>query len=249
MVLISPKVIRELIAASAEQRLALMDAYGKLPATRCRRRTDCCSLLPEMSLVEALAAIRVLVNMAPAKRHQLSNGLIRYFFLNPVEISLCPFLDGRNCLIYEDRFFGCRTYGLWSRQYYEEQSARSQRAKRLSQKHWLNLGVVLPQQVVNFHLPYCPYVELHGDSRVDDDMILHVTDAIEVSSGMLSPWHDIFRQAYFSDLSFLMASLAFSMPTAVRLKFEIVRGLLEEGEKDRLARILKELPDLWTGLV
>jgi Fe-S-cluster containining protein len=247
-VLISLEVIRELLAASAEQRRALEDAYGKLPATRCRRRTDCCSLLPEISFVEALAAIRLLVNMAPARRHQLSKGLVRYFFLNPVEILLCPFLEGDNCLIYEDRFFGCRTYGLWSRKYYEKQAARSRRAKRLSEKQWLGLGVELPQEVVNFRLPYCPYVELQGNSPVDDDMILHAGNAIEVFSGMLSPWHDTFRQVYFSDLSFLMASLAFRMETAVQLKFEIVRDTIATGKSGVLEKIVNELPDFCEGL-
>jgi len=201
-----------------------------------------------MSFLEALAAIQLLTNMAPAKRQQLSKDLIRYFFLNPVEISLCPFLDGQNCLIYENRFFGCRAYGLWSRQYYEQQAVRSRQVKQLSQKQWRGLGVVLPQEVVNFHLPYCPYVELEGNASVDDEMILDASDAIEGFSEQLSPWHDTFRQVYFSDLSFLVASSAFSMQTAVQLKFEIVRGVIANGDKERLAGILEAVPDLWAGL-
>jgi Fe-S-cluster containining protein len=108
----SQQVIKELLAGSAKQRLALRDAYGKLPGTRCRRRTDCCSLLPEMSLQEALSAIQLLMNMTPGKRQQLSEGLIHCFFLNPVKILMCPFLHGKDCSIYEDRFLGCRAY-LW----------------------------------------------------------------------------------------------------------------------------------------
>ena len=124
-VIFSPEVIRELLAGSTEQRLALQEAFAQLPATRCRRRTHCCSLLPEMSLVEALTAVQLLVNMVPKQRYQLSRRMIHYFFLNPVKICICPFLEGQACLIYQDRFLCCRTYGLWSQGYYQQQAEHS----------------------------------------------------------------------------------------------------------------------------
>ena len=246
--LFSLEIIGELLARSTNHRMAIKDVYGQLPATSCRRRTECCSLLPEISLLEALTVIELLVNMAPGKRHQLSKGLIRYFFLNPVEILLCPFLDGQDCLIYADRFFGCRAYGLWSQQYYSEQASRSQQAKQRSLKQWRGLGVTLPQEVVDFHLPYCGYVELEGNKFVDDKMIMDASDEIEELSVQLSPWHDTFRHGYFSDLSFLFASLAFGTQTGIQLKLEIVREALVNGKRDILTRTWEEVPDLWTEL-
>jgi Fe-S-cluster containining protein len=70
-------------------------------------------MLPEMTLVEALPVIRRLVEMAATMRNRLIKKIIGHFFLNPVEITSCPFLEGQECLIYPDRFFGCRSYGLW----------------------------------------------------------------------------------------------------------------------------------------
>jgi Fe-S-cluster containining protein len=201
-----------------------------------------------MSLLEALAAIQLLVNITPAKRQQLNKGLIRYFFLNPVKISSCPFLDDQVCLIYEDRFFGCRAYGLWSRRYYEEQAARSRQAKRLSQKQWQGLGVSLPQEVVDFYLPYCTEVELEGSVSMDDDMILEVSETIEGFSGQLTPWHEIFRQGYFADLSFLMASLEFGMQKAIQLKFQIVRDIRSTGNHNKVEDMVDKVSDLFGDL-
>jgi Fe-S-cluster containining protein len=177
------EAIQQLLTGSTTQRIELKEAYEELPGTRCQRRTDCCSLLPEMNLLEALAAIQMLVKMAPKQRLQVCRRMLSYFFLNPVEIISCPFLQGQDCLIYENRFFGCRAYGLWSKQYYEEQAEGSRQAKQLSQTKWKGLGVRLPQPVVDFCLPYCPYVELEEGVQVDDDMILHISDAIETLSG------------------------------------------------------------------
>jgi len=245
----SREVIRELLAGSAAQRLALQKTYAQLPSTRCRRRTLCCSLLPEMSLAEALTAVQLLVDMVPKQRYQLSRRMIHYFFLNPVEICMCPFLEGQECLIYQDRFLGCRAYGLWSKGYYQQQAEHSRKAKRLSQEQWQRLGVSLPPEVVDFHLPYCPYVELEGGVSVDDEKLSRTSDMIEAISGQLAPWHDSFRQGYFSDLSFLLVSNVLGSQEAIQLKFEIVRDFLAKGKKKRLAKIVEDFPDICAGLI
>ena len=245
----SLQIIRKLLAGSTKQRLALKQVYGQLPTSRCRRRTFCCSLLPEMTLVEALSAIHQLADMAPGTRVKLSKALVRYFFLNAVEIGSCPFLEGDICLIYDDRFFGCRAYGLWSSQYCEEQMVRSREVKRISQNQWQELGVSLPQEVVEFNVPYCPYVEVEEEGRVDDQRFLHILDTVGTISGQLKPWHGFFRERYFSDLSFLLASLTLGVDRAIQLKFEIVCDILSSGGRDRLVEVVDELPDFCAGLL
>jgi Fe-S-cluster containining protein len=239
----SREVIRELLAGAAALRLALKEIYAQLPSTRCQRRTLCCSLLPEMSLVEALTAVQLLVDRAPKQRQQLSRRMIHYFFLNPVEICMCPFLEGQECLVYQDRFLGCRTYGLWSQGYYQQQAEHSRKAKRLSQEQWQRLGVSLPPEVVDFHLDYCSYVELEEDVLVDDENLFHASDTIEAISAQLAPWHDSFRQGYFSDVSFLLVSNVLGSQETIQLKFEIVRDFLSNGKKERLAKIVEDIVD------
>ena len=244
----SKEIIKQLLVGSTRQRLVLKETYAQLPSTRCRRRTHCCSLLPEMGLVEALTAVQLLIDMVPGQRHQLSSRMIHYFFLNPVEILMCPFLENQECLIYQDRFLGCRAYGLWSKGYYQQQAEHSRQAKRLSQEQWQRLGVSLPQAVVDFHLPYCPYVEVEGEVPVDDEHLLHASDTIEAISGQLAPWHDSFRQRYFSDLSFLLVSNVLSSQEATQLKFEIVRDILSTGNHEKIEDIVGKLDDLFEDL-
>ena len=202
-----------------------------------------------MSLVEALTAVQLLVDMVPKQRHQLSSRMIHYFFLNPVEILMCPFLEDQECLIYQDRFLGCRAYGFWSKGYYQQQAEHSRQAKRLSQEQWQRLGVSLPQAVVDFHLPYCPYVEVEEDMPVDDEHLLHASDTIEAISGQLAPWHDFFRQRYFSDLSFLLVSNVLGSKEAIQLKFEIVRDFLSTGSNERVDAMVGKLDDFLGNLI
>ena len=197
--------------------------------------------------MEALAAIQRLVDMAPDMRRRLIKIIVGYFFLNPVEVTSCPFLDGKDCLIYQDRFFGCRAYGLWSPGYYEKLAARSRQAKARFQKQWENLGVSLPQTVIDFQVPYCLCVETDGHA-VTDETLLYALDTIETLSRDFSQWHHSFSQRYFSDLSFLLGSLVFGFTGAVQMKFATVRDILTTGNRARVNRIVGELPDLCAEL-
>ena len=226
----------------------LQGAYALLPDTRCRRRTHCCTMLPEVTLIEALAAIKQLTNDASAVREKLLKNIIRYFFLNPVEITSCPFLKDQDCLIYEHRFFGCRAYGLWSQEHYETLALRDRQAKVHFQKQWKNMGISLPRDVIEFQVPYCPFVETDPLSDVNDAMLLDVSDSIEsISEGHLR-WHHLFAQRYFSDLSFLLASLAFGFTDVVRMKLEVVSDMVNTGKREKLNKVFNTLPDLLAEL-
>jgi len=245
----STDVIRELLGASVDQRRKLEEAYASLPATRCRRKTQCCSLLPEMTLLEALVAIQRLSDMAPAMRRALTKTMIRYFFSNPAEIMSCPFLDSRDCLIYQDRFFGCRAYGLWSENYYEKLVSRSRPAKVHFQEQWKKLGVPLPKAVIDFQVPYCRCVKPDGDRVTNDNELMQTADAVDTLSGQFLKWHELFGRKYFLDLSFLLTSLALGLDESVRMKFVIVREIITSGNRTGLDRILRDVPDVFAGIV
>jgi hypothetical protein len=244
----STGVIRDLLNISSSQRRELEATYARLPVARCRRKTNCCLLLPEMTLVEALVAIQRLSDMAPSMRRKIIRTIIRYFFLNPAEIIKCPFLDSQDCLIYRDRFFGCRAYGLWSKDYYNKLVSRSRPAKVHFQRQWEKLGVTLPQSVIDLQIPYCRFVETKGDGVIDDSQLMRIADAVNTLSAQFSEWHELFGQKYFFDLSFLLTSLAFGFAESVRMKFVIVREIVTTGNRTGLDRILADIPDMLAGI-
>jgi Fe-S-cluster containining protein len=245
----TPRIIKELLQTSDHQLKELKETYALLPATRCRRKTQCCSLLPEMTLVEALLVIRRLVKMTAGERNPLIKKIIGYFFLNPVEITSCPFLEGQDCLIYPDRFFGCRSYGLWSPAHYETLAARGRKAKQHLQEQWTRLGVCLPQRVFDFQVPYCPSVETISPEGIDDKTLGKTSDRIQEISAHFSSRHQWFAHRYFSDLSFLLSALIFGYTKTVQMKFAIVRDMVHTKNRTKLDRIIQELPDLCEALI
>jgi hypothetical protein len=236
---------KEIIEKSGSLRRELKTVYDLLPATKCRRQVRCCSLLPEMTFLEVLQVIRVLESWTLSDRIKVIRKMARYFLSNALEISSCPFLHGKDCLIYRDRFFGCRAYGLWSRDYYQDLADQNRRGKRILQQQWENLGISLPEKVLSFQVPYCLLVETDPPVMVTDAMLSGVSDRIENLSGELNPWDREFREKYFSDLSFFLAGLQFGPQEAFRLKYFITRDIIQKKNKTLLDQALSRVVDLW----
>jgi hypothetical protein len=245
---ISLSVLKELLGTSAQKRGEIRKTYRELPDTECHRNARCCALLPDTTLLEALVAVHRLVEMPSASRHEIILGMVRYFFLNPIEIMSCPFLVNRDCVIYEDRFFGCRAYGLWSKAFYCQLSGRARDAKRYVRDQWKHLGVVLPREVTGHEVPYCEHVKISGGGSCTDEMLLCLSGKIEEESGSFPPWHQLYLGTYFSDLSFLVSALVFGVHEAVNMKFRIVSEVVKTGTRDRLAASLEEVPDIFSPL-
>ena len=78
---------------------------------------------------------------------------------------------------------------------------------------------------------------------------VHASDTIEAISGQLAPWHDSFRQRYFSDLSFLLVSNVLGSQEAIQLKFEIVRDFSVLVTTKELTTMVGKLDDFLGDLM
>lgn len=244
--MISLSVLKDLLLSSSLYLQELKDTYSFIPETSCKRKAECCSLMPEMTLLEAMSTIKWLSNLTSAARLKLLKNIVYYFFMNPVEITSCPFLKGRDCRLYENRFLGCRSYGLLSREYYEKLSERSRQAKISIRKQWEKLGIYLPAAVMDFQVPYCSNVKIKNNMNIDDESLLNISNKIDLLSQNLAQWHRMFRQIYFSDLSFLVASLIYGFPESIRLKFIIVSDVLKTENRGKLDKTLSEVYDIFS---
>lgn len=241
--IISPKTINALIKAATSELNELREFYALLPATRCERKTHCCSMLPEITFLEALAAFERLGQETAKRRRRTLKKIVEYFFINPARITACPFLEGKQCIIYEDRFFGCRAYGLWTLQHYESMTRQNRQAKATLSRQWQNLGIILPDKVIDFQLPYCLDVKTVNETVAVDNALVHISTEIEALSGRLSPWHQTFRRMNFADLSFLTTAMVYDISQVLKMKVDIVREYVSAGRSNILDKALENIPD------
>jgi hypothetical protein len=95
--------------------------------------------------------------------------------------------------------------------------------------------------VVDFGIPYCREVEAEAITTIDDGVLNNIWDAVNKLSKQLSPWHRIFQQKYFGDLSFLFSALAFGFNEALQLKYTVVRNYLIFKNEDTFKKVIENI--------
>ncbi len=238
---ITGDTIDVLLNSTHDELAELSAVYDRLPETQCARKTHCCSMLPEATLLEVLAAFNRLGSMQERQRRGIFARIIEYFFINPARITACPFLVETRCTIYENRFFGCRAYGLWSKRHYDKMAGYNRQAKLSLGQQWRKMGITLSDDVLDFQVPYCLDVDILNGAVVDDGGLIQISHEIADLSARLSPWHGIFNQQYVADLSFLAATMTYGIQSALRMKIDIVRNLLTNPDRTRLDQIQKNI--------
>ncbi|MBU2550596.1 MAG: hypothetical protein KKB20_19465 [Proteobacteria bacterium] len=205
-----------------------------LPPTTCRRKASCCALMPPMSLLEACRLFDAVVALPEPTGRDLLLRCLDYYFLNPVRIMGCPFLQDAGCLLYADRPFGCRAYGLWSPGRYRRQRDQAEKGQKAVQKAWLNLGVTLPRSVVNHRPPYCRDVSTADGSTIYDRELEAVRQGLDDLDRRLGAEGLAFSRHFVGDLSFLTASILLGREAALHGKVAVVREALRGGADSEL---------------
>ena len=214
---------------------ALLD---RISPTDCRRRAECCRLLPHMSLMEAAYAINGLIALEKSTQKRAWLKLTEYFLVNAARITACPFLDQGGCLIYNRRAFGCRAYGLWSPNAYATKQKDAQQAQAVVAQAWAGLGIQLPKSVTSHSLPYCNQVTPQDGLAITDQDLNAIERDIRALDRRLAPHSKRFAAEFQNDLSFAIVVGQMGLQPALRAKVAVTRELTTTGKSLTLDRLL-----------
>ena len=237
---------REIIEATQSARPVfdkIQILYRQLPETicDCKEPGACCAFLPQMTLMEALQWFRVLHQMADAEREVLIRKFVEFYLTNPVRQLGCPFLSKGRCGIYEFRTFACRAYGLWSETMGQERTDQSREEKNKLVKMWQRYGIELAPEAIAHEMDYCDQVGCQSEIEISDDQLMGVLQEIYLLDDELADLQTKFEKEYYSDFSFLIASLALGMKKAVLGKFAVIKELSLSGTDKRLEKLLSQV--------
>jgi Fe-S-cluster containining protein len=217
--------------------------YRHLPETTCycEKPGICCAFLPEMTLMEALQWFQVIQQMPDAKRVALIRKFVEFYLINPIRRIGCPFLSEGHCGIYEFRSFACRAYGLWSKKMGQERTNQSRDEKLKLVKMWQGYGIDMAPEAIVDEMDYCPHVGCKSDIKISDQRLMAVLQQIYLLDKELADLQTKFENEYYSDFSFLMASLTLSTKKAVLGKFAVIKELSRSGTDSRLKNLLSQI--------
>jgi hypothetical protein len=114
-------------------------------------------------------------------------------------------------------------------------------------KMWQRYGIeMVPEAIVN-EMDYCNHVGSKSDIKISDKRLMAVLQEIYLLDKEMADLQTKFENEYYSDFSFLVASLALSTKKAVLGKFAVIKELSRSGTDQRLQNLLSQIkPD---GLV
>lgn len=221
----------------------LQALYGRLPETRCNCEQPgvCCMFLPEMTTLEALNWIRLLLDLPDGELTEKLQKFVEFYLLNPVRLMGCPFLKDGGCTIYEKRTFGCRAYGSWSRKMGKRRTDESRKEKKALREMWKRFGIELPADIVEFEIDYCDKVETLSDSPPRDNQLMELLQQVYDLDATLGELQTKFENEYHSDFSLLISVLALGMKKALLEKFAVVKEIVKQGTDTRLQKTLQKI--------
>ena len=144
------------------------------------------------------------------ERAAQAGRLVEHFLVNAAQRRACPWARPEACAVYDQRFFGCRAYGLWSPAAYAQRAQEAAAGQEAVARAWQGLGVELPAEVLAPAPAYCRAVRPVQGSPPDDEVLERLEQRVEELGRDLpglERLHD-----FGGDLSFMAASLALGQP-------------------------------------
>ncbi|MCF8010401.1 MAG: YkgJ family cysteine cluster protein [Clostridiales bacterium] len=204
----------------------LRHIYDELPETECDKCATCCTVPPPGYLIEFLNLYKYIKDNLQDQQVGIMEKTIRYFFLELADVNIkCPFLDEKsnNCLVYPVRPLGCRIYGLMSKDDFGDGDKRS--IEGIANKYREEYNIELPEEVLNFELPFCDRVcRLDGKKEyVSAELVQKMASNMEALEASIVPPQAVEEQYTFAP-----------MPTHLAL------SVLTKGARFRRPRVIKE---------
>jgi len=151
--------------------------YDRIPSGQCSGCTRCCAESVVVHHTEFLNVYRWLSDRAELFQ-TLKPRLEDYFLHEMVKRMPCPFLNGEDrCDIYDVRPLVCRQFGHWTRKDFDQNlKAVAESNRDAAQYYKKEHGIVLPNEVVSYNLPYCD--DFKVEQKINTATRLEQNDAI-----------------------------------------------------------------------
>ena len=216
---------------------ALGMLYGTMKTGKCAGCTRCCAESVNAFFIEFLA-IWNHMKKDEALKARLMPRILRYYMLEMVERSSCPFLDddGR-CAVYDERPLVCRQFGHWSRKDFARNIEAVLKSNREAADYYRDAyGMNLPETVVNRALDYCedfdvPY-KTGPMKRGEQADTVFMLDTVFLRKDMLS------EELLGTPLVTWFIYTLYSPEEAGALRLKVMGEYLEKGVSETLDELI-----------
>lgn len=201
----------------------LNSIYKTIPSGKCSHCNNCCSEDVNANYIEFLNIYDYLKKNELYKEYKES--ILKYYFTRLYQNSHCPFLQNGKCGIYPVRPLSCRIFGHLSKSEYEKNYDEVLKQNKDAREYFKSkYSVKLPEEVVNYKIPYCDEFIKNEDMTLDDskDLLNRIfeLDIAFLNENLLNPTF------LNTSLAGWFAYLELGKARAGRLRIQLAKGRL-----------------------
>ena len=234
--------VNELVEEAREERISrrLDRIYQQVPANRCQQCAKCCFNGAQVHPIEFLNIYDYILQMPELNRARIAKKLIEYELLHMATLAInCPFLDDKECLIYDCRPLQCRIFGLFPTEDLEERRKESRGAnEKLAMYYARKHRVLLPAEVMAHDIEQC----LNNIGEGGQAVVVGKGERQHLHGQIYSLGEQILPEEWISpdEVGFASqyAELFFEADDLEELKVTVIKEYQSGGKRKRLDKIL-----------
>lgn len=109
---------------------------------------------------------------------------------------------------------------------------------------WLRYGIRLPESAFTYELDYCQQVIQVDGKPLTDSELVQLLSQLRKLDDLQPELKYRFETRYQSDISVLLASLAWGPLKANLNKYAVIKDLVQKGSNDRLIRLMAKIKEM-----
>ena len=219
----------------------LRRVYAAFPATTCENCARCCFESPGLFYVEYLRLLGLVAALSQPRQQELLTrafGELLFSWIEPERT--CIFLNSGRCIIYDDRPLACRLFGLVPAADRDAAEAQARFAARQEARRLGQLGIAIPEAVVQRSLASCDKVRDAQGNRVSLDAEA-VAARVARLDAVLLPERVVIREFCFRSLPDRLGAAAFGEGAIDGLRVDLLRRVQAgESVKELLELVLAQ---------
>jgi len=197
--------------------------YAGFPETRCENCARCCFESPGIFYIEYLHLFEALTDVPAQRRDELIRRAFRELFFSWIEPEgTCIFLESGRCAIYHERPLACRLFGLVPAPERDRAEAQARMAAREEARRLKQLGIEVPEGVIQRALLSCDKVRDTRGNSVTLDAEAIAARLARLDAALL-PEQVVIQEFCFRSLPERLGAAAFGEEAIAVLRVQLLR--------------------------
>lgn len=219
--------------------------YRRIPTNKCERCADCCFASAQVHISEFISLYSYVQELDEEIQKKIASRAVRYELMNLVTLdNKCPFLEEKECLVYEVMPMHCRFFSFYPDLEYSELREESLKQNTaLAQYYARNHRLLLSKEVMTYDIEQCGNnVDEKGNkiilSQAERDLFYN--QMVSLHNRFLPENILLADEDELNSFTYLYSVIHFPNEELQKLKLEVTKEYLEKKTTNKVDSLIKQ---------